>query len=399
MKPISFSLCTALAAAISLSALTASPSAADATARPFSNPWRPGQFALLQVLALPAQTNTQQAPNAEAALGHALFYDTQLNPATGLGCVSCHQPARAFSDGLTNPAGNPLKRNSPGLQGAAQQRWQFWDGRADSLWSQTLGPLYAPHEIGLSPEQLLTTLDASARYRQLYSEAYGVWPATLPRMDSPQADDMQAKIGSAIAAFVAELKHQTAPFDHYVHALSRGDSVAANSAMTQEAQTGLAVLLKSNCISCHRGRAFSDGDFHNIGTSGADASHDSGRAEGLRLWQQNPFNCASAVAKRLHKSCNLGVQQSSEISRLSDGAFKTPSLRGLIHTAPYTHNGQQATLEDVIEHYRQPPDSDHGLSDMGSISGTEARQLRAFLQALSAPIDTQAWYNKPPTEH
>ena len=35
------------------------------------------------------------------------------------------------------------------------------------------------------------------------------------------------------------------------------------------------------------------------------------------------------------------------------GRFKTPTLRGVAHTAPYLHDGSLATLEDVVEFYRQ----------------------------------------------
>jgi cytochrome c peroxidase len=33
--------------------------------------------------------------------------------------------------------------------------------------------------------------------------------------------------------------------------------------------------------------------------------------------------------------------------------FDNPSLRGIARTAPYFHNNTAATLEDVLEHYKQ----------------------------------------------
>jgi cytochrome c peroxidase len=39
-----------------------------------------------------------------------------------------------------------------------------------------------------------------------------------------------------------------------------------------------------------------------------------------------------------------------EPSEETAGAFKTPGLRNVTMTAPYNHDGKQATLEDVIRH-------------------------------------------------
>lgn len=36
-----------------------------------------------------------------------------------------------------------------------------------------------------------------------------------------------------------------------------------------------------------------------------------------------------------------------------NGKFKTPSLRNLIFTAPYMHDGRFSTLEEVINHYSE----------------------------------------------
>ncbi len=393
MKLLSANLWPIIATLLSLMLLAMTSAAPKKAVPPFENPWRPGQFALLQALALPPVQIQTMPLDALTAFGQALFFDTQLNPHSDKGCVSCHQPSRAFSDGLAHPADNPLKRNSPSLLGAGSRRWQFWDGRADSLWSQALGPLFAAHEIALTPAQLMRTLDESPRYRSLYSQAFAPWPAALPPADSALAEDIQAHVGIALAAFVGELKPQYAPFDEYVHALSEGDLNKANTAMSGRAQSGLRVLLRSNCITCHRGAAFTDGQFHNIGTGDSDP----GRAEGQRLWQASPFNCLSEIARRVDKACATAPRESAEISRLLHGAFKTPSLRGLRHTGPFMHDGRYETLMDVLAHYRSPPESDHGLPNMGAISDREAADIVEFLQALSGPVDAKAWYNLAPT--
>ena len=362
--------------------------------QPFQNPWSDSRFALLKVLSKPTVSTMTKADSSLSELGHTLFYDTTLNPETGLGCVSCHLPALAFSDGLSHPSDNPLKRNAPGLIGASQHRWQFWDGRKDSSWSQAISPIYAAHEIGLTPEELLQKLTGSPKYRALYKSAFRPWPQPLPEASSFAGMKLQAEIGLALEAFLNELQHQPAPFDHYVQALNEQDLEQAKSLLSDDQQAGLNVMLRSNCISCHRGSAFSDGQFHNIGTGGTDA----GRAVGKALWQVNEFNCSSAVAEAIGRPCDINAVGEAEIPKLLHGAFKTPSLRELTHTAPYMHDGRFKTIAEVVEHYRNPPNAAHGLATIQPISDVEAKQLSEFLKALSSPIDNAAWYNNPPDE-
>ncbi|MGB0866703.1 MAG: cytochrome-c peroxidase [Granulosicoccaceae bacterium] len=383
-----------VATALLLIGLAIAYAATPTTEQTFKNPWPSTRFKLLQALALSEsdpESNLNKSDNPLVTLGHTLFYDTQLNPKTELGCVSCHSPALAFSDGKQHPPNNPQKRNAPSLIGATEQTWQLWDGRKDSAWSQALAPLFAAHEINLSPEQLLATVSGSARYRPLLDTAFGYWPEQIPAANSDEGLQLQVSIGLALEAFLGELRFRVAPFDRYIWALSQGDFEEANRWLDADQQAGLQVMLRSNCLSCHRGPSFRDGQFRNIGTGG----NDRGRAQGLELWRADSFNCERQVAKAIGRDCALGHTGEAEIPRLLNGAFKTPTLRELVHTAPYMHDGRYATLGEVIRHYRNPPAGDHGLADI-QLSDGEAEQLEAFLRALSSPVDGQAWYNQAP---
>ena len=70
------------------------------------------------------------------------------------------------------------------------------------------------------------------------------------------------------------------------------------------------------------------------------------------------------------------------------GAFKVPSLRNLVRTAPYMHDGSLITLEDVVHHYSEiNPDRLHTdgvriLEPFNFTSG-EVEDLVAFLRTLS----------------
>lgn len=70
------------------------------------------------------------------ALGQRLFFERRLSPDGRFACASCHQPGRAFTDGRARSQGRvALDRNAPSVWNAVHERWQGWDGAADSLWS------------------------------------------------------------------------------------------------------------------------------------------------------------------------------------------------------------------------------------------------------------------------
>ena len=99
-----------------------------------------------------------------------------------------------------------------------------------------------------------------------------------------------------------------------------------------------------------------NGSFHNVGTRVASAARkpDLGRAAGLRAAQLDPFNCLGAFSDAAPDDCDALRFVGEEPDVPLDGAFKVPSLRGLVATAPYFHDGSRPTLEAVLRHYRSP---------------------------------------------
>jgi cytochrome c peroxidase len=71
-------------------------------------------------------------------------------------------------------------------------------------------------------------------------------------------------------------------------------------------------------------------------------------------------------------------------------AFKTPSLRELVHTAPYMHDGSLPTLAAVVAHYAggfvaRPGLAPHISRDL-RLSAQEKADLVAFLLTLSTEV-------------
>jgi cytochrome c peroxidase len=56
--------------------------------------------------------------------------------------------------------------------------------------------------------------------------------------------------------------------------------------------------------------------------------------------------------------------------------------------APYFHDGRYTTLEQVVEHYRHPPQAALAAAEISPVDLTdaEARQLVSFLKTLDGGV-------------
>lgn len=278
---------------------------------------------------------------AEIQLGKTLFYDTRLSSNQLQSCATCHNPDLGFGDGVATSLGTMGKqvdRNAQPLYNLAWNVTFFWDGRASSLEEQAIGPIEAPGEMNLPLDEAVNRLSAVKYYRDAFAQIYG-------------SDDITPElIGRAIAAYERTLNSIDSPFDRYI----AGDK----NAMSPAAIRGLALFEgKGNCTDCHDGPNFTDNSFHNIGVN----TKDLGRG---------------------------AVIQDPTLNK----AFKTPGLRNVTLTAPYMHNGSEATLMDVIEFYNRGGDIKEGISNLIvplNLTEQEKADLLAFLGALTDPLDEE----------
>ena len=158
----------AAALALALAAVACGSGAQSAGDRPLKE-WSDTERAVLATLRLSARGAPPPDPGnrfgddpAAAALGEALFSDPALSRDGKISCQTCHEPERAFSDGRAHSVGlAPMRRNAPSLLDVAYQRWFFWDGRADSLWSQALAPLEHADEMGASRTAVVSSACSS----------------------------------------------------------------------------------------------------------------------------------------------------------------------------------------------------------------------------------------------
>jgi cytochrome c peroxidase len=275
---------------------------------------------------------------AKVRLGRQLFFDPVLSGDGTVSCASCHRPDHGFAGPeprAVGAGGRRGSRNAPSLLNRAFGTAFFWDGRAASLEEQALHPIESPLELGS------TVADAVKRLR-----AHKEYPAAF-----------RAAFGDGVSA--ANLARALASFERVLLAGdSRVDRFRAGKfpALTDSERQGLWLFeSRGRCWRCHAGQNFSDEVYHNTGVGWGGAPADLGR---------------HAVTR-------------AEADR---GRFKTPSLRGVAHTAPYMHDGSLATLEEVVEYYNRGgnknPHLDPLIQPLG-LSKRDVADLVAFLKALS----------------
>jgi len=201
-----------------------------------------------------------------------------------------------------------------------------------------------------------------------------------------------ANVGKALAAYERRLVPRGSAFDLFVAALRAGDP-RATELYPAAAQRGLALFMgRANCRSCHVGPTFSDQEFHNIGVPARDGSvaPEPARHGGIEKLLREPFNARGVY------SDERDGERARELGQLAAtpeawGAWRTPSLRNVARTAPYMHQGQFATLREVVEYYStlkgSVPIGHHGEKVLTplNLSTGEIDDLVAFLVSLDDP--------------
>jgi cytochrome c peroxidase len=324
--------------------------------------------------AVPA--DNPQTPE-KIALGEKLFFDGRLSVDGTIACSTCHDPALAFTDGRVvsiGVKGRAGQRNSPTILNALYNNTQFWDGRAKTLEDQAALPIMNPSEMGQpSLDAAVSQIAAVPEYEQAFRRVFGrpINGTDLVR---------------AIASYERTQFAFDAPFDHFI----AGDK----NAIGDSAKRGWQLFnTKARCNKCHAltdqkrdPTFFIDKDFHNIGIGiirhnvvalacKAEQEIDSGKVIDV---DQAAIQGETSVVGRF-----LVTKQEKDIA-----SFKTPSLRNVLITAPYFHDGSQSTLWDALDHYNkgdglQNPWLDGDMQPL-ALTESEIDDVVAFLATLTS---------------
>lgn len=246
-------------------------------------------------------------------LGRMLFYEKALSANNEIACASCHRQELSFTDGRRfseGVDGKKTARNAMALVNLLWVRDFFWDGRSRGLEEQARVPLTDPHEMGQALAVSAKKLQQLHDYPRLFKEVFGSEQIT------------GSMITKALAQFERTLISADAPYDRYLRGEYR-PSASAERGMALFFGTGSTGMPNGGaaCGHCHAGPKTYAERYHNNGLD--TLSVDLGRAAFTGL-------------------------------KADEGRFRVVSLRNILFTAPYMHDGRFQTIEEVLDHY-----SDH----------------------------------------
>src|SRR6266852_1604971 len=324
--------------------------------------------------AMPAD-NPQTAE--KIALGEKLFFDGRLSADGTVACSTCHDPARAFTDGRPTSIGiqgRVGQRNAPTILNALYNKTQFWDGRAKTLEEQAAMPIVNSVEMGQpSLDAAVARIAAIREYQQAFRRVFG---------RPPNGPDLVR----AIASYERTQLSFDSPFDHFI----AGDKNAIDAA----AKRGWEIFnTRGRCNKCHAlsedkrdATYFTDNDFHNIG---------------IVIIRHNVVALARQAEQLINSGDTAAIDRAAiqtDMSALGRfliskkepdiASFKTPNLRNVLVTGPYFHDGSQETLWDVSDHYNkgdglQNPYLDVDIQPLALTEG-DIDDLVAFLASLTS---------------
>lgn len=271
-------------------------------------------------------------------LGRKLFYDERLSVDSTISCGSCHQQFAAFSTyehNLSHGVNSSLTtRNAPALQNLAWQTEFMWDGGIAHLDLQPLMPLTAPNEMGETLAGVIRKLQQDVAYQKMFRAAFGSSLINTQR------------ITRALSQYMLMLVSGNSKYDQ----VQRGEA-----SFLMPEQLGYDIF-KHKCSSCHKEPFFTDLSYRNTGLSIDNTLNDYGRM----TITGNPADSLK---------------------------FKVPSLRNVMVTFPYGHDGRFFSLLNVFEHYRRDMTvsvtTDSLLQHKMPLTNYEIGQLTAFLQTLT----------------
>ena len=364
------------------------------------------QLAMVRAMALTRAstdpTNAHETDAAAVAFGKTLFFDVALSPSSKqVSCGACHLPDLLFQDGKDQaPEGvGSGARNVPTVILAADQRWLFWDGRADSPWAQAIMPIEDPNEMASS--RLFVAHVLQAKYQTTYESIFGALPpladaARFPSSGKPGDGAWEAMAasdralvnrvfsngGKALAAYEHSLRPSPNGLDRY----AQGTLEALSSAE----KDGLAAFFTAGCAQCHYGPRLTDDSFHvlRFPTGRPDRSADPGRSEGIPKLLASEFRRSGAFSDAPTAELNPATGPGLI------GAFKTPGLRGVGYTLPYGHGGSFGGLTSTLDAHRTgglASDSPYAVGQseqwLVDFDPSLTPKIITFLQALRVDLE------------
>lgn len=299
-------------------------------------------------------------------LGRMLFYDPMLSLDSTISCNSCHRQENAFADPRKVSIGiNGLKttRNASPLFNLAYNNVFFWDGRQLTLRDLFFEPIQAHNEMALPLAQLEIRLRRNPKYIHQFRKAFG----TEPTLNNA---------AKAMEQFLLQLVSKDSKFD-LLFVNNRNFDAAG---FTQDEKEGFFIF---NAV------ANFDGPRPN---NGAECFH----CHGGVLAQQNNIQQGALSNNGLDSVIKDAGRGAITGKSYDIGLFKAPSLRNILYSGAFMHDGRFSTIDEVIQHYNtqikfNSPNLSGNINHHKDANGnfkqlnlnaTQVAQLKAFLLTM-----------------
>lgn len=292
------------------------------------------------------------------ALGKKLFFDPKLSQNGKMACVTCHNPNKAWADGVAlniDKNGKPLQRNTPTLINSTLQQSFFWDGRSPNLLDQITSVFTNDKEFDSSVHEFSTEILADTTYIPLFKDAYGGISAR------------NTEIIRAISSYISTLNAFNSKFDKNIR--------SEEDTFTDEEKLGFNLYMgKALCATCH---------FIPLTNGTVPPFFTEHEKEVIGVPE-------TASNKTLDDDLGFYWRHNEELE-VHLGMFKTPTIRNAELTGPYMHNGVYQSLEEVINFYKLGGGGGLGFDlpyqtlpfDNLQLSELEEKALVAFIKTLT----------------
>jgi len=280
----------------------------------------------------------------KVSLGKQLFFDKTLSKDASQACTTCHVPEKGWTDGekLSKKVGGAMNtRHSPTLLNVGYNDLWYWDGRADTLEKQIVAAWKG--QMGADPDKIAEAVGKIPGYEVQFRTIFG-------------ANATGDTIVKALASFVRTLRAGDSAWDKIEK------DAADKSKEAEAARRGFALFRgKAACAACHAPPSFTDNGFHNVGI-GYDKDV---------------------------KEPDIGRGKVTN-NKEDNGKFKTPTVRNVVTSGPYFHDGRAATLDEAVDYMLSgglPNDNLDKQLKKVTLTKAEREDLMAFLKALEAPAE------------
>lgn len=307
-----------------------------------------------------------------ATLGRVLFYDKNLSDDRSISCASCHKQELAFSDDVAfskGVNGQVTARNSLALGSSINFNLYygsaifngvpfFWDNSASTIQEQSKRTLANPKEMNMHIANVLQRVNSLEYYKPL-----------LKKIGDQNSVANEEEVLNSIAEFTNSISNYNTTFDNALsaHFLTSGNTNILGKNLegfTKEENKGKDLYIK-NCASCH----------------------------GATLGRPGKTEANNGIHAN-YQDKGVGAIKGGSVR------FKVPTLRNILLTKPYMHDGSFATIDDVLDHYSEGIKFSHDLSpELRSANGNEAKQmnfskedkeaLKAFFATLTDTYTTK----------